>query len=127
MKPSALLTVSSVLLVLLFTLHLAGDIFLGYEQGGLSNATAFPILVLWLYGALVLGGRRAGYIIMLLGSLLGCAVPLLHMRGKGLGGAVAKYHADFFFVWTTLAIGVTALLCVILSVQGLWSLRRRPQ
>ena len=64
---------------------------------------------------------------MLLGSLLGCLVPLLHMRGRGLGGAVANHRADFFFVWTVIAIGVTALLSVILSVQGLWSLRRRPQ
>jgi hypothetical protein len=126
MKTSALLTILSVLLVLLITFHLAGDILLGYESGGLSNAIAFPIFALWLYGALVLGGRRSGYIIMLLGSLLGCLVPLAHMRGHGLGGAVAN-HADLFFVWTMIAIGVTASLSLILSVQGLWSLRRRPQ
>jgi len=87
-----------------------------YETGSLGNATAFPIFVLWLYGALVLGGRRSGYIIMFLGSLLGCVVPLVHMRGKDLGGAVAN-HADFFFVSTVITIGVTALLSVILSVQ----------
>jgi hypothetical protein len=127
MKTSALLAVLSVLSVLLFTFHLAGDILLGYEGGGLWNAIAFPILVLWLYGALALAGRRSGYIIMLLGSLLGCAVPLAHMRGKGLGGAVANHGASFFFVWAVIAIGVIAPLSVILSVQGLWSLRRRPQ
>jgi hypothetical protein len=49
------------------------------------------------------------------------------MSGNGLGFAVAKHGADVFFVWATLAIGVTALLSLILSVQGLWSLRRRPQ
>jgi len=127
MKHNATLTITSLLMILLFTFHMAGDIVLGYEQGGLANLVVFPILVVWLYGTLILGGRRSGYIIMLLGSLLGLLVPWLHMRGNGLGGAVAKHGAGLFFVWTTLAIGVTALLSLILSLQGLWSLRRRPQ
>jgi len=127
MKNNVTLTITSLLSIILFTFHLAGDIVLGYEKGGLSNLVAFPILVVWLYGALVLTGRRSGYIILLLGSLLGLLVPCLHMRGNGLGGAVTKYGADLFFVWATLAIGVTALFSLILSVRGLWSLRRRPQ
>jgi len=45
------------------------------EPGGLSNLVAVPIFVVWLYGMLVLAERRSGYVIILLGSLLGRASP----------------------------------------------------
>jgi hypothetical protein len=104
----------------------AGDIVRGIEKGGISNLPAVPIFVVWLYGTLVLAERRSGYVIMLLGSLLGLAVPVLHMRGKGLGvaGPIARSEGGFFFIWTVIALGVTALLSAILSARGLWSLRR---
>jgi hypothetical protein len=117
-----LLTISSLLSVLFVTFHLADDIVRGFENG-LSSLTAVPILVVWLYGALVLAGRRSGYIIVLLGSLLGLLVPVLHMTGPHFG-ETAKSSGAFFFIWTMLALGVTALTSVILSVRGLWSLRR---
>jgi hypothetical protein len=93
------------------------------EKGGVSTLVAVPILVVWLYGTLVLAGRRSGYIIILLGSLLGLAVPVIHMMGKGVGvgSNIANSNGAFFFVWTLLALGVTALFSVILSVRGLWS------
>jgi len=37
----------------------------------LSILVAVPILVVWPYGTLVLAERRSGYVIILLGSLLG--------------------------------------------------------
>ena len=46
------------------------------------------------------------------------------MMGAGVGGAIARSIGAFFFIWTLLALGVTALFSVILSVRGLWSLRR---
>jgi hypothetical protein len=46
------------------------------------------------------------------------------MTGKGVGGEIAKSRGAFFFIWTIIALGVTALISVILSVRGLWSLRR---
>src|SRR5271170_8301657 len=78
-----------------------------------------PILVVWLYGTLVLAERRSGYVIILLGSLLGLLVPVIHMKGAGVG-AIAKSSGAFFFIWTLLALGVTALFSVILSARGLW-------
>lgn len=121
-----MLTVASLLSILFFTFHLTDDIVRGFEKGGVSNLTAVPIFVVWLYGTLVLAGRRSGYIIILLGSLLGLGVPVLHMRGKGVGVAsgIANSSGGFFFVWTLIALGVAALFCVILSARGLWSLRR---
>ncbi len=131
MKHNLLLTVTSLLSLLLLTLHLADDIVRGFEPGGLNNLIGGVLIsVVWLYGALVLAGRRSGYVILLLGSLLALGVPYLHMRGKGVGVAsgIANSSGGFFFVWTLLALGVTALFSVILAGRGLWSLRRgRPR
>ncbi len=121
MKHELLLTITSLLSLLLLTLHLADDIVRGFEKGGLSNLTAVPICVLWLYGTLVLAGRRSGYVIILLASLLLMGVPVIHMRGAGVGFGTTR-SGGFFFVWTLLALGVTALFSVILAARGLWGL-----
>jgi len=68
----------------------------------------------------VLAERRSGYVIILLGSLFGLLVPVIHMKGAGVGGAIAKSSGAFFFIWTLLALGVTALFSVIHSPRGLW-------
>jgi hypothetical protein len=129
MKPNVALMVASLLSILLFSFHMADDIVLGFEKGGISNLGFFPIAVVWLYGTVVLAGRRSGYIIMLLGSILGSGIPVIHMMGRGIGlaGSAAKYSGHWFFVWTLMALGVTALFSVILSAQGLWSLMRSPK
>ncbi len=130
MKHNVMLTITSLLSILFFTFHLADDIVRGIEPGTATNLTAVPIFVVWLYGTLVLAERRSGYIIVLLGSLLSLAVPILHMTGKGVGIAsnIGKSSGAFFFIWTLIALGVTALFSVILSARGLWSLPwRRPR
>jgi hypothetical protein len=121
MKPNVLLTIASLLSILLSTFHLSDDIVRGMEKGGLSNLIAVPILVIWLYGTLALAGRRSGYVIILLGSLLASAMPVIHMTGAGVGGAIAKSSGAFFFVWTLIALGVTGLFSIILAARGLWS------
>jgi hypothetical protein len=121
MKQNVTLTIASLLSVLLFTLHLTDDIVRGMEPGTLSNLIAVPILAVWLYGTLVLAGKRSGYVIILLASLLGMVVPVVHMKGAGVGGAIAKSNGAFFFIWTLLALGVTALFSVLLSARGLWA------
>lgn len=122
MKHDRLLVLASLLSVLFFTFHLADDIVRGVEEGGPWNLTAIPLFVTWLYGALVLSGRRSGYAIMLLGALLGIAAPVLHFQAAGgvAGGAVATSTGAFFWVWTLLVLGVTAVLALILSARGLW-------
>jgi hypothetical protein len=83
------------------------------------------ILVVWLYGTLVLGERRLGYVIMLLGSIFGLGVLVIHMRGAGLaGGRIANSNGVFFWVWTLIALGVTAAFSITLSARGLWGLQR---
>ena len=119
MNPNATLTIASLLSILFVTFHLTDDIVRGMEPGTLSNLIAVPILVIWLYGTLVLAERRSGYVIILLGSLVGLLVPVIHMKGAGVGGAVATSSGAFFFIWTLLAFGVTALFSVILWARGL--------
>jgi len=120
MKYHLMLTIASLLSILFMTFHLADDITREMEPGTLSDLIAVPILVVWLYGTLMLAEKRSGYVIILLGSLLGLVVPVIHMKGVGVGGAIAKSSGAFFFIWTLLALGVTALFSVILSVRGLW-------
>ena len=120
MKRDVMLTIASLLSILLVTFHVADDIVRGMEPGRLSDLIVVPILVVWLYGTLVLAERRSGYVIILLGSLLGLLVPVIHMKGAGVGGAIAKSSGAFFFIWTLIALGVTALFSVMLSARGLW-------
>jgi len=119
-KQNVVLTIASLLSILFMTLHLTDDIVRGMEPGTLSDLIAVPILVVWLYGTLVLAGKRSGYVIILVGSILGLLVPVIHMKGAGVGGAIAKSNGAFLFIWTLLALGVTALFSVILSARGLW-------
>jgi hypothetical protein len=123
MKHNVMLTIASLLSILFFTFHLTDDIIRGMETGNVSTLVGVPILVGWLYGTLVLAERRSGYIIILLASLLASAVPVIHMRGAGFS-VIAKSSGGFLFVWTLLALGVTGLFSVILSVRGLWNLQR---
>ena len=124
MKQSVTLTITSLLSILLATFHLSDDIVRGFEPGGFRHISGILMLVVWLYGTLVLAGRRSGYIIVLLGSLLGSVMPLAHMRGAGLVGRIAHSSGVFFWVWTLIALGVVAFFSVILSIRGLWSTRR---
>jgi hypothetical protein len=127
MKHIHMLTIASLLSILFFTLHLTDDIVRGIEPGGLANLIGGTLIsVVWLYAAVVLAERRSGYIILLIGSLLSLGVPVIHMRGNGVGVAsgIANSSGGFFFVWTLIALGVTGLFSVILSARGLWSLQK---
>jgi hypothetical protein len=113
------------------TLHLTGDILFQMSPAGLLNLFGVFIFVVQLYGTLVLAGRRAGYIIIFFGSVLGLLLPVLHMKGtRGvLGGDIGTSGQAFLFVWTLLALGITATFSIILSARALLSLpwrRSRP-
>jgi len=126
MKNNLTLTITSLLSILLATLHLSDDIARGFEPGGFRHISGILIMVIWMFGALVLSGRRSGYIITLLGSILGSVMPLAHMRGVGLvGGRIANSGGKLLWVWTLIALGVVAFFSFVLSVLGLWSLRRK--
>jgi hypothetical protein len=119
MKPKVILVVTSLLSILLMTFHLAEDVVLGFDAGGLMNLIAMGVLVVYLCGALLWSDRRWGLIILLLGSLLAVLMPVLHMMGAGVG--VKRSAGAFFFVWTLYALGVTGMFGVVLSVRTLWN------
>lgn len=125
MKRNLTLTVTSLLSIVLFASHWVDEIARGMEQGKVENLPGVLILVVWLYGTLVLAEGRSGHIIMLLGSMLGAAVLLVHMRGAGLvSQRVANSGRVLFWVGTLIALGVTSTFSAILSARGLWSLFR---
>ncbi len=125
MKQHAILVVTSLLSILLLTLHITDDIVRGISKAEPSNLALLALVVL-LYGTLVLAERRSGHVIMLLVGLFAAVVPVLHMRGAHYG-EIARSAGGFFFVWTLWALGRLGGFTVILSARGLWSLRRgRP-
>ena len=133
MKQNLTLTITSLLSILFMTLHLTGDTIrarAGTPEAGGSTLIAVPVLVVWLYGTLMLAERRSGHIIMLVGSLLALLMPVAHVMGaEGIfRWQLARSGPSFLFVWTLHAIGVTGMFSFILSVRGLWRLRRsQPQ
>ena len=127
MKHQKSLTITSLIALLLFTFHYAQDIVLGIEPGDVSTYIGVLIVVAWLYPLLALAGRKSGYVINLVFSLLAALMPILHMRGAGLLGhsrSTLEFFPAFFWVWTTFAICVTGALAFLLSGHGLVSLRR---
>jgi len=120
MKPNVMLMIGSLLSIILMIFHMTDDIVRGMEPGTLFDLIIVPILAVWLYGTLVLHGRRSGYIIVLVASLLGLLVPIIHMKGAGVGGAIAKSSGGFFFIWTLFALSVTSLFSVMLAARALW-------
>ena len=123
MKQSAILVVTSLLSILLLTLHVTDDIVRGISKAEPSNIALF-VLVVFLYGTLVLAERRSGYVIMLLVGLFAAGMPVIHMRGAHYG-EIAKSPGGFFFVWVLWVLGGLGGFTLMLSVRGLWDLRRR--
>ena len=125
MKHNAILVVTSLLSILLLTLHITDDIVRGISKAESSNI-ALVVLVVFLYGTLVLAEQRSGHIIMLLVGLFAAAMPVLHMRGVHYA-EIAKSAGGFFFVWTLWALGGLGGFTFILSARGLWNQRARSR
>jgi hypothetical protein len=125
LKHNPALIVLSLLNVLFFALHLTGDIVFGMEQGGPEILVGVLIMAVYLYGAVGLPERFAGYIILLLGGLASAGLPVLHTMGRPLGERFAQLPGGFFFIWTLLTTGATGLVAFVLSGQAIWGLRQR--
>ena len=120
MNRNVTLTVTSLLSILLFLLHVSDDIARGIDTLGPINLIGVSIFVVWLYGTLTLGDRRSGYIIMLLGALFGVAGASTHMI-LGVSHTLAnKPDGALFFVFILWALIVTATFSAVLAARGLW-------
>jgi hypothetical protein len=128
-RENLMLVIASLLSILFLTLHLTSDVIrarAGTAEAGGSTIVALPVLVVWLYGTLMLAERRSGRIIMLVGSVIAMGMPVIHTLGPAgfFTGQMARVPPAFLFVWVLHALGVTGMFSLILSVQGLWGLRR---
>src|SRR3954468_12869572 len=121
MKHNRILVVTSLLSILLLTLHVTDDIVRGISKAESSNI-ALAVLAVLLYGTLALSERRSGHVIMLLVGLFAAGMPVIHMRGAHYP-EIAKSRGGFFFVWTLWALGGLGGVTFMLSARGLWTLR----
>lgn len=118
MKEDVILTVTSLMSILLLSIHVTHDIVRGVDSWGRQSLIGVLILVVLLFGTLVLANRRSGRIIMLLGGLMAAGMPVIHAKVN-----LAK-SGTFLFIWTLFALGATGTLSVILAVRGLRSVKR---
>ena len=122
MNNTGLLKITALLSLLLLTLHVTDDIVRGISKAEQSN-TALVVLVILLYGTLALAERRSGHALMFVVGLFAAAMPVMHMGGAHYP-EIAASSGGFFFVWTLWALGALGGVTMILSVSGLWKLRR---
>lgn len=128
MKDQLTLPIASLITLLLTSFHHCDDVVRGMAPGGLENLTMVAILLAWLYATLELAGRRSGYVVVLLGSLAGAAMPILHMALSGLAGPrIGAAEGQFFFAWTAIASCVSGSFAALLSVRALWRMGRSPR
>jgi len=121
MNERVTLTVSSLVSIVLFSLHWADEVARGLEPGTLSAAGGLVILAVWLCALLVFRESRWGLVLVLFGSILASGVPILHMTGRGL--VLGRYGTGsdmLFWVWTNIALGASGMLSVVLSARALW-------
>ena len=118
MKHNVMLIVASLLSLLLTIIHLTQDIM---RQADGTNMIPIPVVVfaVWLYGTLMLSDRIWGYIIMLLGGLIGAGMIIIHSKG-----GVISNSGGFLFVWTLFALSTTGWFTAILSARGIWTTLR---
>ena len=121
MKPGVLLTGTTLITALFLTLHVADDIARGIDTIGLHTLTAILVFGLWLYGALVLSGRRSGYVLSLLLAILGLGVVIIHLKGAHMG-QIAVSSGGVVFVWTLFVLGTTSFMSMLLCLHGLLTL-----
>ena len=122
MKQTDLLSVTSLVSVLLLTLHISQDIVFGFDPAGLNHLVGVAILLVVVCGAVLLRERAVGKVIMLLGGLMAVGMLPLHMR-HGLRPEFLEKRGALLFVWTVYFLGVNGAFSVILAVRALLARR----
>ena len=124
MNKNRLLTITSLVSLLLLTLHIVDDIVHGFDSAGLMNMIGIAVAAVLLYGTLMLRERLAGLIMMLFVNLFSAAMPILHLRSPRIN-EIAQASGGFFFIWTLWALGVIGIFGMMLAAERIWNLRTR--
>ena len=122
MTDNLMLRNTSLLLLLLLTLHVVDDIVHGFDSAGLINMIGIVVLGLLIYGTLVLHERVSGHIVMLFVALFSMLMPVVHLRSARIN-ETAHASGGFFFIWTLWALGGVGIFGIIVAIQGLVNLR----
>src|SRR5215204_6340885 len=122
MTNNFMLRSTSVLLLLLLTLHVVDDIVHGFDSAGLINMIGIVALGLLIYGTVVLHERVSGHIVMLFVALFCALMPVIHLRSARIN-ETAQASGGFFFIWTLWALGGIGIFGIIVAIQGLVNLR----
>jgi hypothetical protein len=126
MANNLMLRNTSVLLLLLLTLHVVDDVVHGFDSAGLASMIAIVVVGFLIYGTLVLHERVSGHIVMLFIALFSVLMPVIHLRSARIN-ETAQASGGFFFLWTLWALGGIGIFGMVLAIQGLLNLRRNSQ
>ena len=123
MPNNLMLRNTSLLLLLLLTLHVVDDVVHGFDSAGLINMIGIVVLGFLIYGTMVLHERLSGHIVMLFVALFSLLMPIVHLQSPRIN-ETARASGGFFFIWTLWALGGIGIFGIILAIQGLVNLRR---
>jgi hypothetical protein len=116
MKPKHMLTGTSLFSVLLLSLHLAQDALVakpGTQAAGSGNLVSVLILFVLLSGPMLLSERRSGQIIIVLAALFSMGMPVIHFTWAH---DMHRHASPLLFVWCLIALGVSGLFALMLSL-----------
>ena len=123
MTNNLMLRNTSLLLLLLLTLHVVDDVIHGFDSAGLMNMIGIVVLGFLIYGTLMLHERVSGHFVMLFVALFSTLMPVIHLRSARIN-ETAQSSGGFLFIWTLWALGGIGIFGIILAIQGLLDLRR---
>jgi hypothetical protein len=123
MTNNLMLRNTSLLLLLLLTLHVVDDIVHGFDSAGLVNMIGIVAVGFLIYGTLMFHERVSGHLVMLFIGLFSLLMPIIHLRSARIN-ETAQASGGYFFIWTLWALGGIGIFGIILAVQGLVNLRR---
>ena len=123
MTNNLMLRNTSLLLMLLLTLHIVDDIVHGFDSAGLMNMIAIVVLGFLIYGTMVLHERVSGHIVMLFVALFSTLMPIVHLRSARIN-ETAQASGGFFFIWTLWALGGIGIFGILLAIRELMNLRQ---
>jgi len=118
MNSKGILRAASLATLLFMVLHMTSDV-IEQAVGHVKYPIPVVVFVVWLYGTLMLSERVSGYIIMLLGGLIGALMIVLHSPGT-----VVTKTGGFFAVWILFMVATLGWFTAILSARALWAVFR---